>query len=253
MLRVFISYAVVDNDSRRGDRVQELAHDLEGWRTGLPEAIAHPASCPLPHVIVLHLVYHLSIIYLFRPFYRTTNNTGSRVEASRCDAAANSILQLLKLYDLFHSVQKAPGTLINVIFSTTTVFLLKGAEEQDRPEGLSPPVRRNISDLLDLMRDMSMTFWDAGRGLVAVLSLCSDWLPGAFDTEAFSAQLPPLGGTTPPPTNGQSSLPSTATLVDPTTQVTDATTALWLHDTLPGIDDWLADGDFFAGLGGTEM
>lgn len=241
-------YPPATYDAGRRDRVQDLSSRLDQWRTELPDCIAHPETFPLPHILTLHLVHHLMSIFLFRPFYRTSH-TGNRYEAQRCNTAATSILQLLKLFDLFHSIHRAPGSLINVIFSTTTIFLMRGVEERDQGPDLSPGVRKAIEDLFGFMREMSLLHWEAGRGLLAVLSLCSDWLPNVFDAKVLADQVPASVAASPPFTFRQTSMPpSTTNAPDP--QSSDASASKWLVDAVPGLgmDDWMNDGDLFSRL-----
>ena len=80
----------------RKEKINTLSGQLETWNADLPAAIKSPDTLPLPHILALHMLYHLITIYLFRPFYLGTwNRPGS--PAQKCDRAARQILALLKV------------------------------------------------------------------------------------------------------------------------------------------------------------
>lgn len=56
--------------------------------------IKDASACPLPHVLLLHMLYHLVVIYLHRPFYRAPSDTVP-ASADRCNEAADALLRLL--------------------------------------------------------------------------------------------------------------------------------------------------------------
>jgi hypothetical protein len=101
--------------------------------------IKDAAACPLPHVLLLHMLYSLVTLYLHRPFYRTASDAVPS-SADRCNEAAETLLRLLTLYDEVHGLNHAPltisastaGTLTadQIVFGTSTIFMLRAASEQ---------------------------------------------------------------------------------------------------------------------------
>lgn len=80
--------------ANRDARVITIAAELETWHREQP--FPHPSRYPLPHLLVMHMMYHLTQIYLFRPFYRAELDINPP-PAQRCDQAAAMCADLLKV------------------------------------------------------------------------------------------------------------------------------------------------------------
>jgi hypothetical protein len=91
------------------DAVPKLTERLEQWfvQCTLPP----PEQKPLPHIILVNLLFHAACIFLHRPFYRAPSPPTELSSARRCDIAADNIMKLLKLYDRVHGVRLGPMTL----------------------------------------------------------------------------------------------------------------------------------------------
>ena len=76
-------------------RVVSVSLELDAWYRAQP--FANPSDYPLPHLLVMHMVYHLTQMYLFRPFYRAELAGMALTPAQRCDAAADATLKLLQV------------------------------------------------------------------------------------------------------------------------------------------------------------
>jgi hypothetical protein len=94
--------------SRRDQSVYTLTRQLEKWHHAQP--IQHPETQPLPHILLMHMLYQLTTIYLHRPFYRSSAGRGPS-PAERCDSAAEQVMVLLKLFDGIHGMRTGPMTL----------------------------------------------------------------------------------------------------------------------------------------------
>lgn len=68
-----------------------IASNLEAWYRDFPLTPAD--NTPLPHILLLHMTYHLLTIFVHRPFYRSSLPNSSE----KCDNAALSILHLLQV------------------------------------------------------------------------------------------------------------------------------------------------------------
>ena len=79
-----------------GEGISTLTFELEAWNPPAPLSDAELA--PLPHVILLHLTYHLTVIFAHRPSYRGP----SRLSARKCDVASSGILKLVMVSALEH-------------------------------------------------------------------------------------------------------------------------------------------------------
>lgn len=85
-----IRYSSSNGESTREESAWDLLQQLETWHDRFP--LAHPDMNPLPHVLLLLMTYHLVVIFILRPFYRSTSTT---IPAQKCQQAAQSILYLL--------------------------------------------------------------------------------------------------------------------------------------------------------------
>ncbi|OCF55966.1 hypothetical protein L486_06723 [Kwoniella mangroviensis CBS 10435] len=169
-------YSTKNEPVNRDEVIDEISSSLNNWYNEQP--FADPKFIPLPHVILLHIAYHLTRIFLFRPFYRSNVTSLEVSPASQCDRAAKSILGLLKLYDRYHGLRYGVGTFMNATFTSATVFLLRAVEDQADPVNLnSRQSSKDIEEITYFMSQLAITFHEAGRGLNILQSLCSEWLP----------------------------------------------------------------------------
>jgi hypothetical protein len=74
---------------RNMDVVPDLSRRHDEWFKDFP--LNPPEAYPLPHILLLHAFYHLSVIFVHRPFYRSSLLASTQ----KCDQAALSILSLL--------------------------------------------------------------------------------------------------------------------------------------------------------------
>ena len=92
-------YSPWSRTTRSEQTLQEVSHQLDNWHSQFPLGPAH--RFPLPHILLLHMIYHLMVIFVHRPFYRSASVSS----AGKCDQAALSILQLLQLFDVTHGIR----------------------------------------------------------------------------------------------------------------------------------------------------
>lgn len=79
----------------RDMRVIAIYRELQNWYRSQP--VPQPLSYPLPHVLLLHMTYQLVLMYLFRPYYRSTLGGLEAPPSELCDAAAENTLLLLRV------------------------------------------------------------------------------------------------------------------------------------------------------------
>ncbi|KAK4688188.1 hypothetical protein P7C73_g1920, partial [Tremellales sp. Uapishka_1] len=163
----------------RSARVLEIARDLEQWYTQQPFTFPH--AQPLPHVLLLHMVYHVTTIYLFRPYYRSHLDI-TPAPSDRCKSAALAISELLKTYETTHGLRRSPATTVPVVFAAATIRLLSSVSEQSTGPELDKNVRA-LNELIEHMGQIALTWTEARRGLNVIISLRSEWLPGFAETE----------------------------------------------------------------------
>lgn len=85
-----VRYSSSNGESTKEESAWDLLQQLEAWHDRFP--LAHPDMNPLPHVLLLLMTYHLVVIFILRPFYRSTSTP---IPAQKCQQAAQSILYLL--------------------------------------------------------------------------------------------------------------------------------------------------------------
>jgi hypothetical protein len=80
--------------SNTENQVITLAPMLECWYRDQP--FSQPALHPLPHALIMHMLYHVTNIYLFRPYYRSHLDINPS-PSHRCDQAASMTVELLRV------------------------------------------------------------------------------------------------------------------------------------------------------------
>ncbi|KAK8845357.1 hypothetical protein IAR55_006070 [Kwoniella newhampshirensis] len=94
----------VDRDSR----VEGLLAKLESWYRDQP--FRQPKSHPVPHILMMHMVYHLTVIYLLRPYFRAALSIDPS-PAQRCEQAADAITELLTVFDGTHGLRNSVASI----------------------------------------------------------------------------------------------------------------------------------------------
>jgi len=114
--------------------VSRIDLELQEWKERLlPEIDITPSNrhTALPHRIMLHLAYWWLIILLHRPFYRRAH-LAYRGEhgidhVKLCTRATDNIMELLSTWRTLYTLRYIPITLVQVIFSAGTIFVLSAA------------------------------------------------------------------------------------------------------------------------------
>ena len=105
----YSSHAVQPAD----EGISGLALELEAWNP--PAPLSDEELMPLPHVILLHLTYHLTVIFGHRPSYRGPSGLSAR----KCDVAASEALKLV-MVSVFE-YQPAPFTTDELVSDKTVI------------------------------------------------------------------------------------------------------------------------------------
>ncbi|WVW84475.1 hypothetical protein I302_106509 [Kwoniella bestiolae CBS 10118] len=147
-------YSPASRSTRQDDSIDTVSLKLDDWYKRFP--LRPIEITPLPHILLLHMYYHLSVIFVHRPFYR-----GHRMgSAARCNTAAVHILELLHIFKRTHQIRYAHHNMINVIFGAATIFLLQIAEPSSTTDGEEH--KRNFDQCVDFMAELSLTWVEAG-------------------------------------------------------------------------------------------
>lgn len=81
----------------RDSRVALLLDNLHCWYEEQP--FHHPELHPVLHLLVMHMMYHLTLIYLLRPYFRAAS-TIDPPPAYICEHAAEKTTELLRVSGL---------------------------------------------------------------------------------------------------------------------------------------------------------
>ncbi|KAJ7747455.1 hypothetical protein DFH07DRAFT_1062746 [Mycena maculata] len=110
---------------------------LYSWKSRLPADIditpTTNRGTATPHRLMMHCTYWWAFILLHRPFFhrkaRPTHGSDPEVDHVKlCKRAAENSMELLQTWRSLYTLRFAPVTLVQVIFSTGTIFLLLVAQ-----------------------------------------------------------------------------------------------------------------------------
>ncbi|KAJ7277435.1 hypothetical protein C8J57DRAFT_1309251 [Mycena rebaudengoi] len=117
-------------------RIMTVIVQLNSWRGQLaPEVDITTANraTSTPHRIMMHCTYWWAFILLHRPFFhrkvRQIHGSDREVDHDKlCKRSAENIMELLSTWRSLYTLRYAPITLVQVIFSCGTIFLLLAAQ-----------------------------------------------------------------------------------------------------------------------------
>ncbi|TCD68644.1 hypothetical protein EIP91_010299 [Steccherinum ochraceum] len=127
------------NDTRHASmqRVSELDIELNTWKDSLsPEVDLTASSRPvaLPHRMTLHLTYWWLLILLHRPFYRRHRGGAGDIDHVKLtNRAAENVMLIASNWHSNYSVRFSPITIVQIIFSAGTVFVLSALQAISGP------------------------------------------------------------------------------------------------------------------------
>ncbi|KAJ5266170.1 hypothetical protein N7524_007188 [Penicillium chrysogenum] len=108
-------------------KLSDVHTRLEAWKNNLPrELVAKEGQ--LPQVLVMHMLYQLQIIHLYRPFLKYTKaNTPlpSHVSPRKiCTQAAATVSKLLRIYKRGYGLKQICNIAVYIAHTACTVHLL---------------------------------------------------------------------------------------------------------------------------------
>jgi len=147
--------------------IGQIDAQLNAWKERLPQEV-DITSTSLPtatsHRLMLHLAYWQLFILLHRPFYRRTRpSIGSEKDIDHvkfCNTAAQNIMELLHTWRSLYTLRYTPITLIQVVFSAGTIFLVSAAQAISRSRAVDISA---VSDLLSQIEVCSQYLHEIGK------------------------------------------------------------------------------------------
>ncbi|CAG7918984.1 unnamed protein product [Penicillium olsonii] len=108
-------------------KLSDVHTRLEAWKNKLPkELVAREGQ--LPQVLVMHMLYQLLIIHLYRPFLKYTKaNTPLPPHVSPrkiCTQAAATVSKLLRVYKRCYGLKQICNIVVYIAHTTCTIHLL---------------------------------------------------------------------------------------------------------------------------------
>ena len=158
------------------DMITKLHCELLAWLRELPSHLkvrnhGFSASHLLPHVLVMHILYHTATILLFRPFIsqmRSDCLPASLDPLGECTNSAVKIVTLVKAYKRDYRLQYCHNMAVHGLFTASTIHLVNIVSKIASYEHSA---RQNLFRSIELMREMGGTWRSACRCLQVIWSL----------------------------------------------------------------------------------
>ncbi|KAH8812823.1 fungal-specific transcription factor domain-containing protein [Xylogone sp. PMI_703] len=187
--------------------VQDTVSKLEAWKSNLPPELQvdleHNGTIYLPHVLILHMKYYQSMIYIHRPFisrqgsrsFAPTIDRGYLHARKVCIESAIAISNILRIYRTTCTFRYTNVEVVSIIFSAAVILVfasLTSPPLHQIPHPGSSPVTGNssagggrgsgggsISMHLDTcckaLADLGRVFQNATRTLEVLLAIKRKW------------------------------------------------------------------------------
>ena len=158
------------------DMVTNSRCELFAWLRELPGHLkvrnhGFSASHLLPHVLVMHILYHTAIILLFRPFISQARSNclpASFDPLGSCTNSAVKIVTLVKTYGRDYSLQFSHNMAVHGLFTASTIHLVNIVSKIDSYEHSA---RQNLFRSIELLKEMGETWRSAHRCLQVIWSI----------------------------------------------------------------------------------
>ncbi|KAL2153216.1 hypothetical protein VTH82DRAFT_4371 [Thermothelomyces myriococcoides] len=145
-------------------KLSELHRRLEEWKKELPNEF-EPKDGQLPHVILMHMFFHLQYIHLFKAFLKYTPATSPlpvHVSPWRvCSANAGAISKLMRLYKKLYDLRQICNIAVYMVQTACTIHILHLPEKTARRD-----IIHGVKHLEEIAED-----WLCARRALSTLSV----------------------------------------------------------------------------------
>ncbi|QIW97462.1 hypothetical protein AMS68_002980 [Peltaster fructicola] len=138
---------------------------FQEWYGGLPSAFWLDNTA-LPHVIVLHMCYHVCILHLFRPYIKLDLRGANLYPRDACTNAANEISRLMNALRALYGLRRVSVAVISNLLSASTIHLLNLPQET---------AATNLTQAMHDLQTLSVNHPYAARCLDITRSLAVKW------------------------------------------------------------------------------
>ncbi|KAL2189671.1 hypothetical protein L209DRAFT_749526 [Thermothelomyces heterothallicus CBS 203.75] len=145
-------------------KLSELHRRLEEWKKELPNEF-EPKDGQLPHVILMHMFFHLQYIHLFKAFLKYTPATSPlpvHVSPWRvCSANAGAISKLMRLYKKLYDLRQICNIAVYMVQTACTIHILHLPEKTAKRD-----IIHGVKHLEEIAED-----WLCARRALSTLSV----------------------------------------------------------------------------------
>ncbi|KAK4251505.1 fungal-specific transcription factor domain-containing protein [Corynascus novoguineensis] len=145
-------------------KLSELHRRLEEWKKELPIEF-EPKDGQLPHVILMHMFFHLQYIHLFKAFLKYTPATSPlpvHVSPWRmCSANAGAISKLMRLYKKLYDLRQICNIAVYMVQTACTIHILHLPEKTAKRD-----IIHGVKHLEEIAED-----WLCARRALSTLSV----------------------------------------------------------------------------------
>ncbi|KAL4904868.1 hypothetical protein BDW74DRAFT_153666 [Aspergillus multicolor] len=150
-------------------KLSEIHTRLEAWKKGLPKELESREG-QLPQALLMHMLYQLLLIHLYRPFLKYTKSTSPLPQhvspRKLCTQAAASISKLLRLYKRTYGFKQICNIAVYIAHTALTIHLLNIPEKN---------AQRDVIHGLRHLEEMG-EFWLCARRTLRILDIsASKW------------------------------------------------------------------------------
>ncbi|RDW62967.1 putative C6 transcription factor (NirA) [Aspergillus mulundensis] len=145
-------------------KLSEIHTRLEAWKKGLPKELESREG-QLPQALLMHMLYQLLLIHLYRPFLKYTKSTSPLPQhvspRKLCTQAAASISKLLRLYKRTYGFKQICNIAVYIAHTALTIHLLNIPEKN---------AQRDVIHGLRHLEEMG-EFWLCARRTLRILDI----------------------------------------------------------------------------------
>ncbi|CDK26333.1 unnamed protein product [Kuraishia capsulata CBS 1993] len=145
--------------------LQSSYEQLRLWERNLPAYLRDTPSMTHPALLMIHTMYHATLIFLFRPFLKVsanshwpTNSVPNPVQ--RCQTSARKILELMRKYKDLYRLRRILNLATYVTSTASTVFLALAAIQKNSGSH-EPSQESELASCLEFLSDVSVSWFEA--------------------------------------------------------------------------------------------
>ena len=182
--------------------LRELYGQLQAWKAALPLHLqwtpGSDAPPPLPHQLLLHAFFYTCQLLVFRPIVPVSNQVSfpNAHQIPRphdvCTQAADTIMQIMDVYEQSYGMHKVPSTTaVYYIFTAATIYVGNSSSSDTKVAGQANTNLNKCIRLLDELSDACSAASQHRQILLDITSLSSTKLRSRDDAEnLLSSRVP---------------------------------------------------------------